>query len=61
MMTSGFQFGFYQYSSSNPRCDSDLMLARRLKRDISERGRTVDGVLEQYGSHITHALIYSNF
>lgn len=29
------------------RCDSDLMLARRLKRDIAERGRTVEGVLEQ--------------
>lgn len=24
------------------------MLARRLKRDITERGRSVDGVLEQY-------------
>ncbi|KZO96697.1 armadillo/beta-catenin/plakoglobin [Calocera viscosa TUFC12733] len=29
-------------------CDSDLMLARRLRRDIKERGRTVDGVLTQY-------------
>ena len=28
-------------------CDSDLMLARRLRRDINERGRSVEGVLEQ--------------
>jgi len=28
-------------------CDSDLMLARRLKRDVEERGRTIEGVLEQ--------------
>jgi uridine kinase len=28
--------------------DADLRLARRLKRDIVERGRTVDGVLHQY-------------
>jgi uridine kinase len=27
--------------------DSDLMLARRIKRDTKERGRTVDGILEQ--------------
>ncbi|KAF8753442.1 uridine kinase family [Rhizoctonia solani] len=29
-------------------CDSDLMLARRIKRDVAERGRDVDGILEQY-------------
>ena len=28
-------------------CDSDLMLARRIKRDVTERGRSVDGILEQ--------------
>lgn len=28
-------------------CDSDLMLARRIRRDVKERGRSVDGVLEQ--------------
>lgn len=27
--------------------DSDLMLARRIRRDIAERGRDVDGVLDQ--------------
>lgn len=27
--------------------DSDLMLARRLRRDIAERGRDVNGVLDQ--------------
>jgi uridine kinase len=27
--------------------DSDLMLARRIARDTKERGRSVDGVLEQ--------------
>jgi len=29
-------------------CDSDLMLARRIKRDVAERGRNMEGVLEQY-------------
>ncbi|EGO24178.1 hypothetical protein SERLADRAFT_448951 [Serpula lacrymans var. lacrymans S7.9] len=29
-------------------CDSDLMLARRIQRDVKERGRSVEGVLEQY-------------
>lgn len=28
--------------------DADLRLARRLQRDITERGRTVDSVVEQY-------------
>src|SRR5690606_24122032 len=28
--------------------DPDLRLARRLRRDIEERGRTVDSVLSQY-------------
>lgn len=28
-------------------CDSDLMLARRLQRDVKERGRTVEGILDQ--------------
>ena len=30
-------------------CDSDLMLARRIRRDVKERGRTVEGVLDQSG------------
>jgi uridine kinase len=34
-------------------CDSDLMLARRIKRDTKERGRTVDGILEQSVSQTT--------
>ncbi|CAD7924216.1 unnamed protein product [Amoebophrya sp. A120] len=29
-------------------CDSDLVVLRRLKRDISERGRDFEGVQEQY-------------
>ncbi|KAM0751561.1 armadillo beta-catenin plakoglobin [Meredithblackwellia eburnea MCA 4105] len=29
-------------------CDSDLMLARRLRRDLLERGRDAGGVLDQY-------------
>ncbi len=29
------------------RCDSDIMLARRIKRDTTERGRDVEGVLDQ--------------
>jgi len=28
-------------------CDSDMMLARRIKRDIRERGRDIDGILDQ--------------
>ncbi|KIR73277.1 uridine kinase [Cryptococcus deuterogattii CA1014] len=28
-------------------CDSDLMLARRIKRDVKERGRDVEGILDQ--------------
>jgi uridine kinase len=28
--------------------DPDICLIRRIKRDIHERGRTVDSVLEQY-------------
>ena len=31
-------------------CDSDLMLARRIRRDIVERGRDVAGILDQYAS-----------
>lgn len=29
-------------------CDSDIMLARRIKRDVADRGRSVEGVLDQY-------------
>lgn len=29
-------------------CDADIALARRLKRDVVERGRTVESVLDQY-------------
>lgn len=29
-------------------CDSDIMLARRIRRDVAERGRSVEGVLNQY-------------
>ncbi|KAF8591140.1 armadillo/beta-catenin/plakoglobin [Ramaria rubella] len=29
-------------------CDSDFMLARRIHRDVQERGRNVEGVLKQY-------------
>jgi len=28
-------------------CDSDLMLARRIRRDVEERGRSVTGILDQ--------------
>eukprot|EP00727_Mastigamoeba_balamuthi_P000143 m51a1_g10125 putative uridine kinase (454) ;mRNA; r:80562-82400 len=33
-------------------CDDDLRLARRLRRDIGERGRTVDQVLHNYEAHV---------
>ncbi|CAE7094112.1 unnamed protein product [Rhizoctonia solani] len=32
------------------------MLARRIKRDVAERGRSVEGILEQYGSQICSRL-----
>lgn len=32
-------------------CDSDMMLARRIKRDIKERGRDIDGILDQVSSN----------
>ena len=32
--------------------DSDIRLARRLKRDISERGRAIDGVIKQYNTFV---------
>ncbi|CAG8543247.1 5263_t:CDS:10 [Diversispora eburnea] len=32
--------------------DADIRLARRLKRDISERGRDINGVLQQYLSFV---------
>ncbi|KAI0749410.1 armadillo/beta-catenin/plakoglobin [Daedaleopsis nitida] len=40
-------------------CDSDLMLARRIKRDVQERGREVDGILQQYLRYVKPA--YDNF
>ena len=35
--------------------DSDNRLARRLKRDISERGRDIEGVLKQYETFVKPA------
>lgn len=32
--------------------DSDIRLLRRLKRDISERGRSVEGVMKQYENFV---------
>ena len=32
--------------------DSDVRFLRRLQRDIKERGRTVDGVIQQYESTV---------
>ncbi|KAK0480033.1 armadillo/beta-catenin/plakoglobin [Armillaria novae-zelandiae] len=40
-------------------CDSDLMLARRIARDVKERGRSVDGILEQYLRYVKPS--YDNF
>ncbi|TFK50123.1 armadillo/beta-catenin/plakoglobin [Heliocybe sulcata] len=40
-------------------CDSDLMLARRIRRDVKERGRSVEGVLDQYLRYVKPA--YDNF
>ena len=38
--------------------DSDERLARRLQRDISERGRGLDGVLKQYMKFVKPAFDY---
>ncbi|KAG6851100.1 hypothetical protein H0H93_000980 [Arthromyces matolae] len=40
-------------------CDSDLMLARRIARDVKERGRDVNGILDQYLRTVKPA--YDNF
>lgn len=42
-------------------CDSDLMLARRIKRDVEHRGRTVDGILDQYVLSSQSVLSRSSF
>jgi len=35
--------------------DSDIRLARRLRRDITERGRDLEGVLKQYHKFVKPA------
>ena len=35
--------------------DDDIRLARRLKRDIKERGRDIEGVIEQYEKFVKPA------
>ncbi|EIW68410.1 hypothetical protein TREMEDRAFT_32135 [Tremella mesenterica DSM 1558] len=40
-------------------CDSDLMLARRIIRDTKERGRDVEGILDQYLRFVKSS--YDNF
>ena len=35
--------------------DSDIRLARRLKRDITERGRDLEGVVKQYNTFVKPA------
>jgi uridine kinase len=37
--------------------DDDIRLARRLQRDIVDRGRTVDGVLKSYHRFVKPAFI----
>lgn len=34
-------------SHQHQNADSDLMLARRIRRDVRERGRDVEGILDQ--------------
>jgi uridine kinase len=38
--------------------DSDVRLARRLKRDIKERGRSIESVLAQYDKYVKPAFEY---
>lgn len=35
--------------------DSDIRLVRRLRRDISERGREIEGVIKQYNKFVKPA------
>lgn len=35
--------------------DSDIRLVRRLKRDITERGREITGVIKQYNKFVKPA------
>ncbi|KAI6125082.1 armadillo beta-catenin plakoglobin [Pisolithus croceorrhizus] len=41
------------------KCDSDIMLTRRILRDVKERGRSMEGVLEQYLRYVKPA--FDNF
>lgn len=38
--------------------DSDIRLARRLRRDIMDRGRDLEGVLKQYEKFVKPAFDY---
>ena len=38
--------------------DADIRLSRRLKRDITNRGRNIKDVLEQYKNHVKPAFDY---
>ena len=38
--------------------DADIRLARRLKRDIGERGRSIDSVLAQYNKYVKPSFEY---
>lgn len=38
--------------------DADIRLARRLKRDISERGRNIDSVIAQYNKYVKPSFEY---
>lgn len=38
--------------------DADVRLARRLRRDISQRGRDLEGVLKQYMQHVQPSFYY---
>jgi uridine kinase len=38
--------------------DADIRLARRLKRDIAERGRSIDSVLAQYNKYVKPSFEY---
>lgn len=38
--------------------DADVRLARRLRRDILQRGRDLEGVLKQYSTHVQPAFYY---
>jgi uridine kinase len=55
-----FEYSLTKNNQVFVKCDPDLMLARRIQRDVAQRGRTVEGVLDQSVSHYCWHLLSSS-